>query len=113
MTMGILGGMIGPMVEDAAVIAAENPMSKPSSRMALISMVPRPPASAMAAPDMPAKIMLARTLAWPSPPGMCPTRAEAKRKSRRVTPPVFIRLPARMKNGTASNAYVSMPEVIF
>jgi hypothetical protein len=97
--MGMLGGMIGPMVEEAAVMAALKTVSKPSSFMALIAMVPSPPASAMAAPDIPAKMMLAITLAWPRPPGMWPMSDVAKRKSRRVMPPVFIRLPARMKNG--------------
>jgi len=34
---------------------------------------------------------------------MCPTSVCANRKMRSVIPPVFIRLPARMKNGIASS----------
>jgi hypothetical protein len=69
--------------------------------MALSSIAPRPPASAMAVPDMPEKMMLARMLAWPSPPVMWPTALSANSKMRRVMPPVFMMLPARMKKGTA------------
>ena len=65
-------------------------------------MVPRPAASATAAPEMPAKIMLATTLTCARPPRMLPTRAAAKSKMRCVTPSAFIRLAARMKKGTAS-----------
>ena len=57
----------------------------------------------MAEPDMPEKMTLAMTHTCPIPPGMCPTTALAKRKIRVVTPPVFIRLPARMKKGIASS----------
>ena len=35
------------------------------------------------------------------PPGIEPTIVFAKRNSLLVTPPVFIRLPMRMKNGAA------------
>ena len=103
MTSGMEGGMTGPMVDEAAVMAAENFHSYPLSFMAFISIMPSPAASATAAPDMPEKIMLAMTLTWPRPPQMCPTRARAKRNIRSVIPPVFIRLPARMKNGMASS----------
>ena len=57
-----LGGMMGPMMAEAALTAAENAGSKPRSRIALISMSPRPAASACATPDMAEKIMLATTL---------------------------------------------------
>ena len=40
-------------------------------------------------------------LACPMPPGTEPTSVLAKRKSFLVTPPVFIRLPMRMKKGAA------------
>ena len=69
--------------------------------MARISMVPRPAASATAAPEMPAKIMLANTFTWARPPRMKPTTLAAKSKIFWVMPSVFIRLAARMKNGTA------------
>ena len=55
-TNGIEGGITGPIVDDAAVMAAENSSSNPASFMALISMDPRPAASATAAPDMPEKM---------------------------------------------------------
>ena len=72
-------------------------------------MAPSPPASATAAPDMPAKITEAPTFTCPSPPRIHPTRASAKLKIRSVMPEVFIRLPARMKNGTASSGKLSTP----
>ena len=59
---------------------------------------------------MPEKIIEEITETWPSPPGMWPTSARAKRKIRLVIPPVFIRLPARMKKGTASSVKPVVPE---
>ena len=59
-TRRMLGGMIGPSVEEAAVTQQEKSLSNPFSFMALISMAPRPPASDTAVPDMPAKITLDR-----------------------------------------------------
>jgi hypothetical protein len=44
----------------------------------LISIVPRPAASAIAVPLMPAKITEPMTLTWPRPPFIQPTRASAK-----------------------------------
>ena len=41
-------------------------------------MRPMPTASAIADPDIPAKIMLATTLTWPRPPRKRPTRTEAE-----------------------------------
>jgi hypothetical protein len=72
------------------------------STMALNRTWPRPAASAMAEPDMPEKITLAMTQTCPSPPDTWPTKAFANRNIRLVTPPVFIRLPARIKKGIAS-----------
>ena len=104
--------MIGPMVDEAAVMPTANLASYLASRIALISIAPRPPASATAAPDMPAKITDAPTFTWPSPPRIHPTRASAKLKIRSVMPAVFIRLPARMKNGTASKGKLSTPLIM-
>src|SRR6266700_2101754 len=73
-------------------------------------MVPRPAASAIAVPDMPEKITEPMMLTWPRPPRIQPTRATAKLYMRPVTPAMFIRLPARMKNGTASSGKLSTPE---
>ena len=72
-------------------------------------MLPSPPASATAAPDMPAKMTLAPTFTWPSPPCIQPTVARAKLKMRVVMPAVFIKWPARMKNGTAISGKELMP----
>ena len=55
--------MIGPIVAAAAVSPAAMSIGYFASRMALISTVPKPPASATAEPDMPAKIIDATTLA--------------------------------------------------
>ena len=48
----MLGGMIGPSVEEAAVTQQEKSLSNPFSFMALISMAPRPQASDTAVPDL-------------------------------------------------------------
>ncbi len=97
------GGITGPIVDDAAATAAAKLRSNPASSIALISILPRPIASASAAPDTPAKIIDASTATWASPPRTWPTTARANVKIRAVMPPVFIRLPARMKNGIASS----------
>ena len=60
---GMLGGMIGPIVDEAAVTAAEKSASYPSSTIALISIGPTPALSATADPLIPEKIILATTLA--------------------------------------------------
>jgi hypothetical protein len=57
---------------------------------------------------MPAKIMLASTLACPSPPLRGRTVILTKVKRRFVIPPVFINLPARRKNGMASRRKLSI-----
>jgi hypothetical protein len=78
MTIGIDGGTSGPMMQEAQVSAPAYSTGYPSSFIALISRMPRPPASAMAEPDMPEKIRLPRTFTWASPPVKCPTSAFAK-----------------------------------
>lgn len=80
--------------------------------MALFSTEPSPARSASAAPDMPAKIMLAATLTCARPPRMGLNKALANANMRSVTPPAFIRLPASTKNGTASRVKRSMPSII-
>ena len=76
-------------------------------------MLPRPTASAVAEPDIPAKMMEATTQTWPSPPVMWPTQVRAKSKRRLVIPPVFMMLPARMKRGIASKVKLSTVVNIF
>ncbi len=85
-TMITDGGMIGPMMADAALTAAANEASKPSLRIALTSTTPSPAASACATPLMPAKIMLATTFTCASPPRMWPTSAAANSKMRSAMP---------------------------
>ena len=72
MMIGIEGGKIGPTIADAPVSAAANGTGKPSSFMALISILPMPPTSASAAPDTPEKIRLPTMLTCASPPGRRP-----------------------------------------
>ena len=103
------GGITGPMVEEPAVMPALKRWGKPASSMAFISIMPRPAASATAAPDMPEKMTEETMLTWPRPPGQWPTMALAKLKIRSVIPPVFMRLPARMKNGMASMVKLVVP----
>ena len=91
--------------------ASEKSSSYPASCMAFNSMAPRPPASAMAAPDIPANTTDARILAWASPPVICPTSLPQKSKMRSVTSPLFIRFPARIKPGTANRVNVLAPSV--
>ena len=99
----MLGGITGPIVAAAATREAEKFGLKPLSTIALCRTCPSPAASAIADPDIPEKITLAITHTWPSPPGIWPTTALAKRKIRLVTPPVFIRFAARIKKGIASS----------
>ncbi len=109
-TKGMLGGMMGPMVDAAPTRAAEKARGYPAFSMAGIRTTPVPVASATADPDMPAMIMLVTTVTWPSPPRICPTRHWAKCTRRCVIPPVFMRLPARMKKGIASSVKLVVPE---
>ena len=81
--------------------------------MAGIRAVPKAATSALAEPEMPPKIILATTLTTPRPPRTQPTIDWVKSIIRRVTPPEFIRLPARMKKGIAISTKLLMPENIF
>jgi len=111
--MGILGGIIGPTVEEEAVIAAEKSTSYLSFTIAGISIVPIADVSATAAPVMPAKNMDATTLTIASPPRIEPTKIFENLIRRFVIPPLFIREPASIKKGTAINGKESVPENIF
>jgi hypothetical protein len=97
------GGMIGAMTEDAAVSPAANAGVYFPSRVIMFCISrPEPAASAIAEPDIPAKITLCTTLTWASPPRKRPTIASQKRSSRSVMVPLFMISAARMKSGTAS-----------
>jgi hypothetical protein len=97
----VLGGIMGPIAEDAKVIALENSGSYPFFVIPSISMVPKAPRSATALPDIPAKIILAKTFTWPNPPRIQPTLILAKLNIRCVIPAEFINLPARVNKGNA------------
>jgi hypothetical protein len=60
-------------------------------------------ASATAEPEMPPIRALRTIETWARPPIIQPVSRRAKISSRSVMPVMFIRLPARMKNGTASS----------
>ena len=109
----MLGGMMTPMVEDAAVTPTEFSLSYPLSIIAGISIFPTPAVSAWEEPETPAKIMDTRIFACARPPRMFPTSAMQKFTSFRVICPWFIRLAARMKSGTASRTNELRPLNIF
>src|SRR5512146_2276564 len=106
--MGMLGGMMTPMVPAVAMTAAAYSRSYPFFAMAGIMTPPTAAASAAAEPDIPAKIMEARTVMMASPPGIQPTTAKAKFVMRFPMPPALIKSPARMKNGRASSVKDSL-----
>jgi len=65
--------------------------------------------SPTAVPFTPAKIIEPSTFTCASPARKWPISAMAKLKILSVMPTVFIRLPARMKNGTARSEALSTP----
>jgi hypothetical protein len=103
MTIGIDGGMMGPIVAEAAVIAAAYPGGK-RFPFVIISIIifPIPAASAIADPDIPEKINDATTLTWPNPPLNLPTHEIQNDRSRSDIVPAFIIFAATINNGTAS-----------
>ena len=86
-------------------------MSYPSLTMEGIRTFPRAEASATADPETPDRNISATMRVWAKPPRICPTRRLEKRTSRSVTPPRFIRSPARMKRGMAMCAGFSMVRI--
>ena len=65
-------------------------------------IVPKVAVSASEDPEIPPKIMLPVTVAAPRPPFIQPTSEVVKSIRLRPIDPRSIRLPARMKSGTAS-----------
>ena len=74
MTMGMLGGMIGPTTPAAATTLAENSTGNPRFFMRGIRVEPIAVASATAEPVMPAKKHEATITTWARPPWIHPTR---------------------------------------
>ena len=68
MIMGMLGGIMGPTVDDAAVTAAENAGVYPARTMPGIIMPPIDAASATAVPEIPPNSIEPATLVRPRPP---------------------------------------------
>ncbi len=69
--------------------------------MPAMTMVPMATTVAGDEPESAANIMQAKTPAIANPPGKCPTQATENRMIRRATPPVVMKLEARMKKGMA------------
>jgi hypothetical protein len=96
------------MVPAEATTAAAWSRSYPFFAIAGIMTPPTAAASAAAEPDIPAKIMEARTVMMARPPGIQPTRAREKFVMRFPIPPALIKSPARTKNGRASRVKDSL-----
>ena len=105
-------GGSGIFVVRYTVTAAEKPRSYPFSSMTWISMEPRPTASALEAPLMPPKSMLASTFACARPPEKWPQMASQNSKIRSVMPPRDMMLAAKMKNGMQRKVNVFTPPTI-
>jgi len=105
----ILGGMIGPMHELAAVTAALYAAPYPSSFIAGIKMDPTAAVSATAAPVMPAKNTLTPMFTSASAPGILPNKTIQKSTNFLEIPDLPINSPAKMKNGTARRGNESSP----
>ena len=71
--------------------------------------MPTAEAAATEEPEIAPKNILVSTLVAARQPGIFPTKNRARRTRRRAMPPLFIMLPASIKNGSASSAKESMP----
>lgn len=99
----LLGGIIIPTTELAALIAAEKEEVYPLSFISGIKILPTPAASAVEEPDTPAINMFETTETKASPPGKCLTKESATEISRLAMPPYTIKFPIKIKNGIAKN----------
>src|SRR5699024_721959 len=86
----ILGGIIGPIVEDVATILDENRTSYPSLFIAGIIIPPIAAAAAMAVPVNAEKNILAKITTIARPPGNGPTNVFEKSINRLEIPPFVI-----------------------
>src|SRR5699024_12616730 len=74
-TIGILGGIIGPATADPAVMAALNSFGYPCFFIEGVRTLPSPALSATASPDIPAKIILEDIFNCHNPPRILPKSA--------------------------------------
>ena len=101
----LLGGISMPAGEAAALTAAANAGRSPPCCMRGESTVPTAAAEATDAPETEPNIAFATTVVWASEAGSRPaTTWREVDQPRLAMPPLFMRPPARMKNGMASRA---------
>ena len=100
-TMGTLGGIITPMQEAAATVAAEKGAEYFFCSIPGIKIAPTAAQVAAAEPQMAPKNSDTTIATMASPPLNRPIRVEKKRTSRLEMPPSAMILPARIKNGSA------------
>ena len=103
-TMVRLGGMMSPMVPEAATTAPAKFLSYPFSPMGPSMTPPMAAVVAGAEPDTAPKNVEASVATRASPPLILPKRAPARFTSRLETPPAAMMFPARMKKGMAMRA---------
>ena len=75
-------------------------------------MEPMAEAAAVPEPEMEPKSIFATVFVWARDPGTPPVSSLARLIRRIAIPPLFIRLPARMKNGIASREKTEIPPKI-
>ena len=96
------GGIRMPSVPALQITPAANFFVYPRLIMPAMTMLPMATTVAGEEPDTAANSMQASTEAIARPPCICPTQASAKSIILRATPPLVIKVPARMKKGIAS-----------
>src|SRR5690554_3711556 len=109
MTILTLGGMIGPITEEAAGTAVLKFQSYPPLIIEAVSTEPKAEVSETALPVMPANRTLARMLTWASPPRTWPTILSTKSIKTLVIPVLFINSPSRIKQGIERYGKLSNP----
>jgi len=105
----LLGGISIPDGAEATLTAAAHARSYFSWRILGVITVPMAAAEATAAPDTAPNMAFASTFVCASAAGAFPVSALAASMSRVAIPPLFIRTPARTKNGIASSGNELMP----
>ena len=99
--IGTLGGMIMPMLEPLATVAAAKFLSYPLFSMPGMSTAPTAAQTAAQEPQIAAKNMEASIATSANPPLRRPRTVVAKVIIRSEMPPLAIRLPASIKKGRA------------